>query len=51
LKPEFHPPRKGDILNSLADITAARTALVYDVKVTWEEGLARTLDFYRQQPS
>ena len=51
LKPEFHPPRKGDILNSLADITAARTALGYDVKVTWEEGLARTLDFYRQQPS
>lgn len=48
LQPEFAEARKGDIHTSLADISAAREALGYDVLVTWEEGLARTLDFYRQ---
>lgn len=49
LKPEFHPARMGDILHSLADIRAAHEALGYKVTVSWEEGLARTLEFYRQQ--
>ncbi len=47
LEPEFHPPRVGDVRNSLADISAARAALGYDVLVDWRDGLARTLDFYR----
>lgn len=47
LDPEFHPPRVGDVRNSLADISAARAALGYDVLVAWRDGLARTLDFYR----
>ena len=47
LEPEFHPPRVGDVRNSLADISAAREALGYEVLVDWQDGLARTLDFYR----
>ena len=47
LQPRFEPARAGDVLHSLADISAAQEALSYQVTVTWEEGLARTLDFYR----
>lgn len=47
LEPEFHPPRVGDVRNSLADISAAREALGYEVLVGWQEGVARTLEFYR----
>jgi nucleoside-diphosphate-sugar epimerase len=47
LQPQFAPARAGDVMHSLADISAAQEALGYQVTVTWEEGLARTLDFYR----
>jgi nucleoside-diphosphate-sugar epimerase len=33
---------------SRADISAATTTLGYKVEVSWTDGLARTLDFYRQ---
>ncbi len=49
LEPVFEEPRAGDIHKSLADISAARRDLGYEVLVTWEEGLARTLDFYRSE--
>ena len=48
LQPRFEPARVGDVLHSLADISAARASLNYEVKVDWEEGLHRTLEFYRQ---
>jgi UDP-glucose 4-epimerase len=48
LQPRFEPARVGDVLHSLADISAARASLNYEVKVDWEEGLRRTLEFYRQ---
>lgn len=48
LEPEFQPPRVGDVRNSRADISAAQEAIGYKVLVPWKEGLARTLDFYRQ---
>jgi len=47
LQPAFQPTRAGDVKHSLADISAARTDLGYDVQVDWREGLRRTLDFYR----
>ena len=47
LAPRFEPARAGDIRHSLADITAIRAALGFDPKVTWQEGLRRTLDFHR----
>ena len=47
LEPEFQPGRIGDVRSSLADISAAREAFGYEPLVTWKEGLARTLEFYR----
>ena len=48
-KPVYGPPRTGDIRNSLADISAAREAFGYRVAVSFEEGLRRTVAWYRQQ--
>jgi UDP-glucose 4-epimerase len=45
------PPRQGDILRSQADISALQEATGFTAEVPWKEGLARTLDFYRQQPA
>lgn len=42
-------PRAGDVRNSLADISAARAALVYDPTVGFVEGLERTVSWYREQ--
>jgi UDP-N-acetylglucosamine/UDP-N-acetyl-alpha-D-glucosaminouronate 4-epimerase len=48
-KPIYGPPRTGDIRDSLADISAAREAFGYEVAVSFEEGLRRTVEWYRQQ--
>lgn len=45
--PNFGPARPGDVRNSRADITAARTDLGYDPTVTWQQGIEETLKFYR----
>jgi len=47
LKSQFEPTRVGDVHSSLADISAAQRDLGYQFKVSWQEGLRRTLDFYR----
>ena len=48
LEPIHGPERKGDVLHSLADITKAKTLLGYDVKVSVEEGLKKTFEWYRK---
>ena len=48
LVPTFEAPRAGDVRQSAADITAIEQALGFKVKVSWQEGLARTLDYYRE---
>lgn len=40
-------PRPGDVRESLADIAAARAAFAYEPQVAFEEGLRRTIDYYR----
>lgn len=45
----YAPPRSGDILHSLADIQQARELLGYEPKVKFEEGLQRTVEWYRTQ--
>ncbi len=47
VKPEFADPRPGDILESLADISAARQQLGYEPQVAFEEGIAKSIDYYR----
>ena len=46
--PEFHPPRVGDVRESMADISRARSILGYEPKVGFEEGLRQTIDYYRE---
>jgi UDP-glucose 4-epimerase len=48
ISPEFQPARVGDVRESLADITLARKVLGYEPEVGLEEGVRRTIDYYRQ---
>ena len=45
----YGPERAGDIKHSLADISLAQELLGYQPRVPFEEGLKRTVDWYRQQ--
>lgn len=47
MQPVFGPARKGDVKHSLADISKARNLLGYTVKVSVEEGLRKTFNWYR----
>jgi nucleoside-diphosphate-sugar epimerase len=47
-KPIYGPPRSGDTLHSQADIRMAQEILGYEPKVGFEEGLRRTVEWYRQ---
>ncbi len=46
---DYAPPRTGDIAHSLADISRAREAFGYEPRVKFQEGLRRTLQWYRGQ--
>src|SRR5438093_2129342 len=46
--PIYAEPRAGDIKHSQADITRAKEHLGYEPVVSLEEGLARTIEWYRQ---
>ena len=45
--PIYAAPRPGDVKDSQADIAKARRILNYEPKVSFEEGLARTVEWYR----
>ncbi len=47
VQPEFAPPRPGDVRESLADITLAQRLLGYQPQVDFEEGLRRSIGYYR----
>ncbi|MBT9333293.1 SDR family oxidoreductase [Paracidobacterium acidisoli] len=47
--PIYGPPRMGDIQDSLADISAAGKAFGYEPQVSFEEGLRRTVAWYRKE--
>ncbi len=47
LEAKYEPPREGDIRDSQADISRAREFLGYEPQVSFEEGLARTFEWYR----
>jgi len=48
LPARYGPPRAGDVRHSMADTTAAAADLGHAPRFTIEEGLKRTLDWYRQ---
>ncbi len=47
VEPSYGPDRAGDVRDSQADITKARTVLGYEPIVTFEEGLNRTVAWYQ----
>ena len=47
IEPEFAPHRPGDVKASLADTSLAERLLGYQVQVDFEEGLRRSIDYYR----
>ena len=47
-QPRFGPDRGGDIKHSLADISKAEAGLGYKPTVDFEEGLRRTVEWYRK---
>jgi nucleoside-diphosphate-sugar epimerase len=48
-KVKYAPERSGDIKHSLADITLAQKHLGYKVLVNFEDGLKRTVEWYKSQ--
>ncbi|HMF02630.1 MAG TPA: SDR family oxidoreductase, partial [Terriglobia bacterium] len=48
ISPIYAEPRSGDIKHSQADITRAREHLGYEPKVSFEEGLRATVEWYRK---
>ena len=51
VKPTFGPVRTGDVRYSRADISAARRELGYDPDVSFDDGLKRTVEWYRSVSS
>jgi nucleoside-diphosphate-sugar epimerase len=49
LPPTYGPPRAGDVRDSQADTTAACRELGHDPQFSLEEGLRRTLAWFRTQ--
>jgi UDP-glucose 4-epimerase len=47
IKPIHEPARVGDVRESLADITMARKFLKYEPDIYFEEGLRRSIEYYR----
>ena len=46
--PRYDAPRSGDVLHSQADISLARQVLGYEPKVPYEQGLRKTVEWYRK---
>ncbi len=48
IKPVYAPPRPGDIKHSLADVALAKKLIGYEPLVSFEEGIAKAIDWYRE---
>lgn len=47
--PVYGPERRGDVKHSIADISKAQNLLGYEVKISVEEGLQKTFQWYKEQ--
>ncbi len=47
VKPIYTYPRPGDVKHSLADITAAKNLIGYKPAISFEQGLQKAIDWYR----
>ena len=48
VQPIFDEDRAGDVKHSLASIEKAKKILNYEVKVGFEEGLRKTIEYFKQ---
>lgn len=48
IQPQHDPPRAGDVRDSMADNTLATQLLDYQVEVDFEDGLRKSIEYYRQ---
>jgi UDP-glucose 4-epimerase len=48
IKPVYVPPRPGDIKHSLADVKRAKELIGYAPFVSFEEGIAKAIDWYKE---
>ena len=48
IEPEYAPPREGDIKHSLANVRRAKALIGYTPLVSFEQGIARAIDWYRE---
>ncbi len=48
-EPEFHPPRLGDLRRSCLDVSRAEQVLGWTPKVALGEGIAKTVQFFREE--
>lgn len=51
VEPKYAEPRTGDVRDSQADISKARRLLGYEPVVSFDEGLKRTVAWYKTQPA
>ena len=49
IEPELLPVRKGDVFKTLADVTKLKSILGFKSKVDFQEGLKRTVEYFRKQ--
>jgi UDP-glucose 4-epimerase len=49
ISPEYVPPRQGDIKHSMGDISSASRLLGYSTQVSFEEGLKRTVEWFKNR--
>jgi UDP-glucose 4-epimerase len=48
VEPIYGDPREGDVRDSQADCALAQEVLNYQPRISFQEGLRRTVDWYRQ---
>lgn len=48
IKPIYAPPRQGDIKHSLADVSLAKKIIGYEPFVSFEEGIAKAINWYKE---
>ena len=48
VQPNYVPARAGDVKHSLADITAARELIGYEPIVSFKDGLAQAIEWYKE---
>jgi len=48
IRPVYAPPRPGDIKHSLADVALAKKVIGYEPFISFEEGIAKAIDWYKE---